>query len=169
MALFYFRAGDFANATKALGTTYSKGSNLDHYISEYGRPAIQHLNRADETKDKATKLADQMIAHFEKSIPADVSEDPAKKVARDSLNRIAATYGSVGKKENVLTTYERIGKLLGSDDALLGQIIANHDFNFDLRRKINSIFGAAIELRVTFLAAESFDFGDGHSLYTHVR
>lgn len=139
LALFYFRAGDFANATKALGTTYSKGSNLDHYISEYGRPAIQHLNRADETKDKATKLADQMIAHFEKSIPADVSEDPAKKVARDSLNRIAATYGSVGKKENVRTTYERIGKLLGSDDALLGQIAGYHRGNGE-RDKAREIY-----------------------------
>ena len=99
LAQFYFRNGDFANAIKALGTTYTKDNNLDHYISEYGRPAIQHLNRADETKDKATKLAEQMIAHFEKSIPTDVSEDPTKKIARDSLNRIAATYGSTGKKK----------------------------------------------------------------------
>jgi hypothetical protein len=42
--------------------------------------------------------------------------------------------------------------------------VGHYDFDLQLRQKVDSVFAAAINLGVSFLAAEAFDFGNGHAL-----
>ena len=46
----------------------------------------------------------------------------------------------------------------------LHALVAEHDFKFHLRQKIDGVFAAAINLGVPFLATESLDLTHGHSL-----
>ena len=47
----------------------------------------------------------------------------------------------------------------GGFDAIVGK----HQFDFDFGQEIDRVFAAAIDFSVAFLAAESFDFADGHA------
>ena len=125
LARYYFRKGDSANAVKSLATSY-KGGTLDHYTYEYGAEGIRHLRPEEDTKPLAKKLGSELIAIFEKSIPSSLTEDANKSVARNCLNRIAGVYGNLGESDQVLKTYERIGKMLGVTDGLLGQIATHY-------------------------------------------
>ena len=52
------------------------------------------------------------------------------------------------------------------DDGTNGRIhlgVGDHEFDFDLGQEIDRIFTATIDFGVTFLAAEAFDFGHGHT------
>ena len=59
--------------------------------------------------------------------------------------------------------------------ALYAAILANRHINLHFWQKVDAILGAAVELRVTFLTAKSFDFSDrqalnadGRQSFTHV-
>ena len=44
------------------------------------------------------------------------------------------------------------------------QRVSDDDFDFYFGEEIHGVFAAAINFRVAFLAAEPFDFGNGHAL-----
>lgn len=55
----------------------------------------------------------------------------------------------------------------GGGDGLGGffnEFVGDDDFEFDLREEIDGVLTAAVDFRMAFLASESLDFGDGHSL-----
>src|SRR5216683_5038250 len=54
-------------------------------------------------------------------------------------------------------------------DHLRRHFVGHDNFEFDLGQKINHIFGAAIELGVPFLAAESLYLADSEALHTDTR
>jgi hypothetical protein len=62
-----------------------------------------------------------------------------------------------------IADFPGFGRLDNGFDCLIRLLVAQHDFNFDLRQKIDGVFAAAINLGVAFLAPETFYFGDGHS------
>ena len=45
--------------------------------------------------------------------------------------------------------------------------VFDNDFQFDLWYEINNVFRSAIQFRMSFLAAVSFDFGNGNSLHVY--
>jgi hypothetical protein len=49
------------------------------------------------------------------------------------------------------------------------QVAADGDFNARLRNEIHYVFGPAVQLRMTTLAPEAFDFSNGHSGNPDVR
>jgi hypothetical protein len=70
-----------------------------------------------------------------------------------------------GKNENfAVADFSGFG---GLDDGVCGfghVFVSDNDFDFDLRKKIHGVFAAAINLGVSFLTTEAFDFRDGHAL-----
>ncbi len=123
LSKFYFYRGDFPNGLKALATSYSeKNGQLPYYAYEYARGAVSTLNRGEDTKEQAKNLASTLIDYLEKQVPLDLAEKANRQPAWDNLSRIAAVYSTLGQGDSVLKTYERIGKMLGTDDRLLGQI-----------------------------------------------
>ncbi len=116
-----FQQGDFEKGVEALLTSY-EGGGLDEKIYEYGTNAVQNLLREEATQDSGNRLSEKLISHFEKVLPTDLTEESDQAIARTALNRVAGVYGALGKQTAVLETYERIGKMLGMTDSLLGQI-----------------------------------------------
>src|ERR1043165_2540516 len=49
-------------------------------------------------------------------------------------------------------------------DRFVGHVVAQHDFDFHFREKIDHVLGAAIEFGVTFLTTEAFGLGDSDAL-----
>ena len=53
-------------------------------------------------------------------------------------------------------------------DHLLGQVVVDRNLELDLGQEIHHIFGAAVQLRVTFLAPKTFDLSDRDALHTNL-
>src|SRR5215470_9043576 len=53
-------------------------------------------------------------------------------------------------------------------DRLVDHVVAEHDLDLHLRQKIDDVFGAAIEFRVTLLAPEPFGFRDRDALKSNL-
>ena len=117
LASIHFHEANLDEAVKVLETTY-KDQALVQQIDELAGGAIGHLLRNEETRDKGMTLADAVISLLEKNVPTDIS-DP---LAREYFNRIAGKYAQTGRQKQVLATYERMIKLFGQDDGLLGKI-----------------------------------------------
>lgn len=139
LATYYFHAADWTNAYKALESSF-QDAKLGEEIYDQIRSPISTLLREDETKEKAQQLADKAIEFLDKQIPVDMAEDANKALARDRLNRIAGLYSTLGNHDAVIKTYERIGKLIGTDDALLGQIASFYK-GIDDRAKARQTYG----------------------------
>ena len=54
-------------------------------------------------------------------------------------------------------------------DHLVAEFVGNGDLELDLREKVNDVFGAAIELRMSLLAPEALDFRGGEAADAAVR
>src|SRR5262249_35709761 len=52
-------------------------------------------------------------------------------------------------------------------DGFLNHVIAQHNLDLHLRKKIDDVFGASIQLRVSLLAPEAFGFGDRNALQSN--
>lgn len=113
--------GDWEGGIEALETTY-EGGGLDERLYEYGVSAVRHLRSLEDSKAAADQLLRNLFVHYEATIPDDLSEEGNRPRARTALNRIAGLHSAAGQKSEVLATYERIEKMLGVSDGLLGQI-----------------------------------------------
>ncbi|MFT5465770.1 MAG: tetratricopeptide (TPR) repeat protein [Verrucomicrobiales bacterium] len=121
LATFYFYAADWPNGLKALESSFVEAKLGEEIYDQINAP-IRTLNGTEEDQPKAKDLADKAIAFIEAQIPVDMAEDANKALARDRLNRMAGLYQAIADNKAVIATYERTGKLIGIDDALLGQI-----------------------------------------------
>ena len=64
-----------------------------------------------------------------------------------------------------------LARLGGLDDGSGGRFhhgIAEDDFDFDLGQEVHRVFAAAVDFRVTFLAAEALDLAYRHALHADV-
>ena len=43
-------------------------------------------------------------------------------------------------------------------------LFRQHQLDFDFGQKVHRVFAATVDFGVAFLAAKTFDFGDGHAL-----
>mgnify|MGYP001162275753 FL=1 len=127
LAMYYFREGEFPQGVEALSVYFEKDNGgFVRYTHEIGASAVGQLFRTDATKARATKLAGQVISFLEERLPADVSRDKSKAQARDVLGRIASIHKTIDRDKEVIAAYERMGKILGMDDGVLGEIAAWH-------------------------------------------
>lgn len=138
LATHYFYAADWTNAVKALESSF-QDAKLGEEVYDQIRSPISTLNREEETQPKAKELADKAIALLDSQVPVDLAEEANIGLARDRLNRIAGLYSTLGDSNGVIKTYERIGKMLGIDDGLLGQI-ASYYKGIDDRNKARETY-----------------------------
>jgi len=117
----FYRA-EFDEAVKAMETTYKKGSSLTYRIYERARRPINHLTGQDGKKSAGYKMADRVISLLQQEIPSDQKEEAAKKKAKQIWYQIADVHGYARRDAEVLKTYERMGKMFGQTDDILGSM-----------------------------------------------
>ena len=120
LASHYFYAGDFAEAHKALETTY-RGTSLIRKLYQYSSNPISTLVRDSEKNKAGLKLADDFIAFIKKQVPSDVNDQANALVAREFYYTMAAVHGRAARDDEGLAVYEQLGKLVGVDDDLRGR------------------------------------------------
>ncbi len=108
-------------ALTTLSSLY-EGAELSREVCELATGAIRQWCGDKKTKPKGLKLADTVIAMLIESIPDDLTDEKSRPVARGLYYRIAGTYGSSGRPQEILKTYETMAKLFGSDDEILGRM-----------------------------------------------
>lgn len=122
-----FRDDEFDEAVEALATYYDKDKpDFAHPVHDIAGSVAGQLFRSPETKVRGAKLADAVIAFVEERMPVDPTAEKNKSLARDLLERIGSVHKSLDRDKQVLATYERMGKILGMDDGILGLIAAWH-------------------------------------------
>src|SRR5579862_5952407 len=74
-----------------------------------------------------------------------------------------------GGDENLtVTDFAGLGGFHDGSDRRIGAVVRRDDFEFEFRQEIHAVFTAPIDFGMAFLAAETFDFGDGHALKTDI-
>ena len=74
-----------------------------------------------------------------------------------------------------VANFSGVSRFADDIDDFIQLIVGNRHINLHFWQKVDAILGAAVELRVTFLTAKSFDFSDRQALkadgrlsFTHV-
>ena len=123
LAKISFYEGAFEEGLKALKTTY-KDYYLVKAMNEDVHYPVYHLCRDEKSRARGLKLADQAIQFIDQQIPIDLADEDQARRARDYWYRMAGLYGSSGRKREVRETYEKMIKIFGVDDDLMGHIAA---------------------------------------------
>ena len=127
LAAHFFQENEFQKAVEALDTYYDKNRpDHLHAVHDVCNSVVSRLFRSPETKTRAEKLGDGLISFVEQALPNDSQEKKDKDRTRDLLERITSVYKSLDRDKQVLATYERMGKILGMDDDILGSMAAWH-------------------------------------------
>ncbi len=120
--------GKLAEAREALATTYEGGQLLAE-IHNLALDPIQRLFADEKTRETGQALADALLKLHDDAIPVDLTAEGARDQAIACLDRIADLQGRTGKAAEVLATYQRMLKLLGEDDGILGRLARWHRNN----------------------------------------
>src|SRR5205809_8007937 len=67
-------------------------------------------------------------------------------------------------KDLAVADLSRVGRFFDGFDRLIEQFVLDRGLDLHFRQEIDHVFRAAIQLGVTFLPAETLDFGDGDAL-----
>ena len=127
LAAHFFQENEFQKGVEALETYYDKNRPEHvHAVHDVCNSVVSLLFRSSETKARAEKLGDGLISFVEQALPNDTKDEKNKARTRDLLERITSVYKSLDRDKQVLATYERMGKVLGMDDAILGSMAAWH-------------------------------------------
>jgi tetratricopeptide (TPR) repeat protein len=127
LSAHFFQENEFQKAVEAIDTYYDKNRpDHVHAVHDVGNSVVSLLFRSSETKARAEKLGDGLISFVEQALPDDSKDEKNKARTRDLLERITSVYKSLDRDKQVLATYERMGKILGMDDAILGSMAAWH-------------------------------------------
>ena len=65
-----------------------------------------------------------------------------------------------------VTDLAGVGRFFDRFDDPIDQLVVDGGFDFDLGQEVDDVFGAAIELGMSFLPPEPFHFSDGDPLHT---
>jgi tetratricopeptide (TPR) repeat protein len=120
-----FHGSDWDRGVEVLETR-SPGGALAGQIYEHGRRAMDHMRRDEETRKEAEAMGKKLIVLLEGGIPVDLEGDANRKRAWVQLTRIAGIHETLGRANETLATYERMEKMLGTSDSLLGVIASYH-------------------------------------------
>jgi len=130
--------GKLSDAREALATTYENDKLLAE-LHGLAMDPLQRLFEKEETRDVGQSLADTLIKLLEDAIPIDLTAEGAHEACVARLDRIASVFGRSGRPNEVLNTYERMLKLLGKSDGILGRI-ANWYRHHEQRDKAREIY-----------------------------
>jgi len=127
LADHFFLENEFQKGVEALETYYDKNRHDHvHAVHDVCNSVVSRLFRSSETKARAEKLGDGLISFVEQSLPNDSKDKKDKGRTRDLLERITSVHKSLDRDKQVLASYERMGKVLGMDDEILGSMASWH-------------------------------------------
>ncbi len=138
LAALLLGEGKLADAREALATTY-EGDQLLAELHNLALDPIQRLVADEKTRETGQSLADALLKLHDDAIPDDLAAEGARGQAMACLDRIADLQGRTGKAADVLATYQRMAKLLGEDDGVLGRLAGWHRNN-NQRDKARDIY-----------------------------
>ena len=170
LARHYFYHANTAEAVRALETTYAKGhSHLDHHIYDYGYHGSRHLLHNSDTQDQGKRQVEWLVDYFDQQIPTSLESDADKKKAWDALSRVAGIYGLQKDEKAILGTFERMEKMLGKSDELLGKVAHHYRHSGD-REKAKEIYAryeneAAGKGQIASMLREEGKFEESTTLY----
>jgi tetratricopeptide (TPR) repeat protein len=121
LATYYFYVGAFDEAVKSIATSYAP-KDIPGQIIERGASAIQQLTGDEKSKEKGEKIADQAIGYILKQVPADLSVEAVKNVAKQYYYYTADLQSYSRRYENVPKVYEQMIAKFGVDDGILGRL-----------------------------------------------
>eukprot|EP00913_Durusdinium_trenchii_P023382 g21960.t1 len=121
LAAHYFAEVAFDDGVKALATTYPE-KELPDSVYSYTHAPIATLTADEKTKLKGEKLADLAISYIREKIPAGTSDEMVKQQALKLWYYIAELHSQARRDAKVVETFNRIGKVYGFDDAVLGKL-----------------------------------------------
>src|SRR5947207_529109 len=70
----------------------------------------------------------------------------------------------IGDEDLAVADPASLGGTTDRLDGFLDHVVAEHNLDLHLGKKIDDVFGSAIKLGMPFLASEAFGFGDGNAL-----
>lgn len=121
LATYYFYAGAFDDAVKAIATSYGP-NDIPGQIIDRGATAIQHLTGDDKSREKGHKVADQAISYILKQVPTDITVETSKNIAKQYWYYTADLQSYSRRYENVPKVYEQMIAKFGVDDGILGRL-----------------------------------------------
>ncbi|MDG2124854.1 MAG: tetratricopeptide repeat protein, partial [Verrucomicrobiales bacterium] len=124
LASHYLHDANLGLATRALATSYPQ-EKLFFETQNLAGNAIRHLLNSERQKD-ANGLITFFLKENEARIPDDLTAEENRTTARSLLYRIASLHATTGDDDTVFDTYNRVVKLLGEDDEILGRIAGFH-------------------------------------------
>ncbi len=127
LADHFFGENEFQKGVEALETYYDKNRHDHvHAVHDVCNSVVSRLFPSSETKARAEKLGDGLISFVEQALPNDSQDKKDKARTRDLLERITSVHKSLDRDKQVLASYERMGKVLGMDDEILGSMASWH-------------------------------------------
>jgi len=128
LAYHQMSEGAVKEAVETLKQNYSDEKKIPYHLLYFGRSAhpnhcpIYHLCGNEETKTLGHKIADQTIAYIRTQIPADLSEEENKQLAKTFLYYVANVHGYARRPQEVPKVYDEIARRVGTDDGLLAKL-----------------------------------------------
>ncbi len=120
LATHHFSAGDFAEALKALATSYQE-PQLPTYVHYFVRGPLGQLVAVAESKPRGLKMADAAVAYIKAKIPASPSNDGEKALFRQDCYYIAEIEQYAGRLTEALAAHDAVLNTIGADDDTLGR------------------------------------------------
>ncbi|MBI1374614.1 MAG: tetratricopeptide repeat protein [Phycisphaera sp.] len=136
LAQHYLNKASFDDALKALETTW-KDHELTYRVFEVSRGPIRNLLDQADKKAAGAQLADKVVAYITSQVPADQSDEQAKRRAREYWFWIAEVQAYARRDDQVIKTYEQMVDRFGADDELLDHMAGwfrGHDRRDEARR-----------------------------------
>jgi len=123
LAVIDVESGAIDEAVKALSTTCAPAA-LPGQVHYYSRDVISRLGSSADTKLKAQKSADGIVAYLRTAMPtAGASATDAEKQAYLAIGyAIADVYALSQQDPKVIDTYSQLEKAIGASDDLLGRL-----------------------------------------------
>lgn len=121
LAVIDFESGAVEEAVKALATTCAP-AELPNQVHAYSRDVIARLASVAETKVKAQKSADGVVAYLRTTLPAAAASDSEKQAYRQASYGMADLYALSQQDDRVRETYAQLEKSLGPSDDALGRL-----------------------------------------------
>ena len=125
LAGYYFYAGDFGDAHKALGTSY-RGYTLVQQIHSLVRSPISSLTGDTSRKTAGLKLADDAIRYIREQAPKTAAAPRDQQTLRTYYGYIANLHAYARRDQEGLKTFDELAKIVGMDDAIRGSMADWH-------------------------------------------
>ena len=146
LASLDFESAAVDEAVKALATTCT-ASDLPGQVVAYAREPLTRLASTPETRPKARKSAEGVVAYLKSTLPLAPQTDAEKAAYRHTSYGIADALAAAQWDESVPEVYAQLEKSLGASDEALGRLAAfwKSRMKYDEARSVYRRFGDRFE------------------------